>query len=134
LGGGLRFATFEVAEEADAHLLVEGFVALELAVGGVGGELFEDGEFVEAGGFEVEGELGLDAADALELGLGVGQFGGQEFVGGHGRGSLLGSFGAEFLPLTEGSRLSRKSGSWGRRDLSGKVLFLLGMGGERRVF
>jgi hypothetical protein len=73
----------EVALEAEPHLLVEGLVALELAVGFVGGEVFVDGDFVKTLGFEIGLFLGLDAADTGEVALGVFEFGLEEIERSH---------------------------------------------------
>lgn len=69
--------------EPEPHLLVEGFIALQLAVCFAGGELFVDGDFVKALGFEVVLLLALEAADAGEVALGVVEFGLEKFPGVH---------------------------------------------------
>jgi len=90
----LGLKALEMAMEAEAHLLVEGFVAEELAVGLGGGEGFVDGEFVEALGGEILLFFELDAADAGQLTLGVFEFGGEKSLAGHGLW-LLGAVGAD---------------------------------------
>jgi hypothetical protein len=75
-GGGWCGQAQEVAVDAEPHLVEDDFVALELAVGLVDGELFVDGEFVESGGGEVGLHPGLEAANVGELPLGMIEFSG----------------------------------------------------------
>lgn len=74
--GGWCGQAQEMAVDAEPHLVEDDFVALELAVGLVDGELFVDGEFVESGGGEVGLHAGLEAANAGELPLGMIEFSG----------------------------------------------------------
>jgi hypothetical protein len=73
----------EMAMDAEPSLLEDDLVALELAIGLVGGELFVDGDFGEAGGFEASLHLRGDATNAGELALGVREFSREKFFRGH---------------------------------------------------
>jgi hypothetical protein len=102
-GGGLEAG--EVTMEAEPHLLVERFIALELAMGLVDGQMVVDGNFVEALGFQGGLLLGLNATDAGQVALGMFEFGLQEFQRRH----VVSSFRPE---MRNGRRQGGALGRW----------------------